>query len=32
VVDIDPMLARDKAVTETNDVLGDRRPELYELG
>lgn len=32
VVDIDPMEARNKAVTETNDVLGDRRPELYELG
>ena len=32
VVDIDPMLARNKAVTDVNDVLGDRRPELYELG
>ncbi len=31
VVEIDPNLARDKAVTENNDVLGDRRPELYEL-
>jgi predicted amidohydrolase len=32
VVEIDPMLARNKAVTDVNDVLGDRRPELYELG
>jgi predicted amidohydrolase len=32
VVEIDPMLARNKAVTNFNDVLGDRRPELYELG
>jgi predicted amidohydrolase len=32
VVDIDPMLARNKAITDVNDVLGDRRPELYELG
>lgn len=31
VVEIDPMLARDKAITSTNDVLGDRRPGLYEL-
>ncbi|MFH1688654.1 MAG: nitrilase-related carbon-nitrogen hydrolase [Candidatus Eisenbacteria bacterium] len=32
VVDIDPTLARNKAVTETNDIFADRRPELYELG
>jgi len=32
VVEIDHLLARDKAVTATNDVFGDRRPELYELG
>jgi len=32
VVEIDPMLARNKAITDVNDVLGDRRPELYELG
>lgn len=31
VVEIDPMLARNKAITDVNDVLGDRRPELYEL-
>ncbi len=31
VADIDPALARNKAVTEVNDVLGDRRPELYRL-
>ena len=31
VVDIDPSLARDKAVTEANDIFKDRRPELYEL-
>jgi predicted amidohydrolase len=32
VVEIDPRLARDKAMTEVNDVFTDRRPELYELG
>jgi predicted amidohydrolase len=32
VVEIDPMLARNKTITDVNDVLGDRRPELYELG
>ncbi|MEA3408892.1 MAG: nitrilase-related carbon-nitrogen hydrolase [Candidatus Eisenbacteria bacterium] len=32
VVDIDPMVARNKAITDVNDVLGDRRPGLYELG
>ena len=32
VADIDPAMARNKAVTEVNDVLGDRRPELYRLG
>jgi predicted amidohydrolase len=32
IVEIDPMLARNKAITDVNDVLGDRRPELYELG
>jgi len=32
VVEIDHLLARDKAVTATNDIFGDRRPELYELG
>ncbi|KMS65992.1 hypothetical protein ACZ91_69695 [Streptomyces regensis] len=29
VADIDPARARDKAVSERNDVLLDRRPELY---
>lgn len=29
VVDIDPLRARDKRLTARNDVLGDRRPELY---
>lgn len=32
VVDIDPEVARNKAVTDVNDVFGDRRPELYRLG
>jgi predicted amidohydrolase len=32
VVAIDPMAAREKAITPTNDVLADRRPELYTLG
>jgi predicted amidohydrolase len=31
IVEIDPALARDKAVTEVNDVFADRRPDLYEL-
>jgi predicted amidohydrolase len=30
VVGIDPALARDKHVTPQNDILRDRRPELYE--
>jgi predicted amidohydrolase len=29
VVEIDPLRARDKMVTERNDLLADRRPELY---
>jgi predicted amidohydrolase len=29
VVDVDLALARDKRITERNDRLGDRRPELY---
>jgi len=29
VVEIDPLKARDKKVTERNDLLADRRPELY---
>ncbi len=29
VVEIDPLTARDKKVTERNDLLADRRPELY---
>jgi predicted amidohydrolase len=29
VVDIDPAAARDKAITDHNDRLADRRPELY---
>jgi predicted amidohydrolase len=29
-IGIDTNLARDKMVTESNDVLGDRKPELYE--
>ena len=32
VVEIDPLAARDKMATPTNDVLGDRRPELYTVG
>ena len=31
VVEIDPELARDKSVTEVNDVFDDRRPEIYRL-
>lgn len=29
VVDIDPAIADDKAITDRNDVLRDRRPKLY---
>jgi predicted amidohydrolase len=29
VVEIDPSLARDKKLTELNDILEDRRPEFY---
>lgn len=29
VAEIDPALARNKAITDGNDILGDRRPELY---
>jgi predicted amidohydrolase len=29
VVEIDPLKARDKKVTERNDLLADRRPQLY---
>lgn len=32
VADCDLSRARDKAWNERNDVLGDRRPELYRLG
>jgi len=32
VADCDLARARDKAWSERNDVLGDRRPELYRLG
>lgn len=28
---IDPEIAREKALTEYDDALGDRRPELYDL-
>jgi predicted amidohydrolase len=31
VVEIDPLAAREKKITPTNDVLADRRPELYTL-
>jgi predicted amidohydrolase len=31
VVEFDHTLARDKSVTERNDLLADRRPELYDL-
>lgn len=31
VVEIDPLLARDKSVAERNDLLADRRPEHYHL-
>jgi len=29
VADIDPRVARDKKLTPRNDILGDRRPDLY---
>lgn len=29
VVEVDPELSRDKRITERNDRLGDRRPDLY---
>jgi predicted amidohydrolase len=29
VVDVDPLLARDKQVTEHNHLYGDRAPALY---
>ena len=32
VVEIDPREAREKKITPTNDVLADRRPDLYVLG
>ncbi len=31
VVDIAPEAARDKAVTPNNDILNDRRPDMYRL-
>lgn len=30
VVEVDLALARDKAITPLNDILGDRRPDLYQ--
>jgi predicted amidohydrolase len=32
VADIDPTLARNKRVTPRNDIMADRRPDLYRLG
>ncbi len=32
VVDVDPGEARAKGVTPCNDIVGDRRPEAYDLG
>ena len=32
VAEIDPSDARDKRVTPLNDIMSDRRPELYRLG
>jgi predicted amidohydrolase len=29
IMDIDPLLARDKSITARNEVLCDRRPEFY---
>jgi predicted amidohydrolase len=31
VIDIDPALSRDKALNPYNDMIKDRRPELYRL-
>jgi predicted amidohydrolase len=31
VVSFDPHNARDRAINQFNDVLGDRRPEMYEI-
>jgi predicted amidohydrolase len=31
VAEIDPSMARNKSVTDVNDVFSDRRPELYRL-
>jgi len=31
ITTINPYKARDKMITERNDVLGDRRPNIYEL-
>jgi predicted amidohydrolase len=31
VVEVDPSEARDKGVTPHNDIVGDRRPDAYEL-
>jgi predicted amidohydrolase len=31
IVEIDPPVARDKSVTSRNDLLADRRPELYGI-
>lgn len=30
IMDIDPLLARDKSITVRNEVLRDRRPEFYQ--
>ena len=30
IMDIDPILARDKSITPLNEVLRDRRPEYYQ--
>jgi len=29
IVDLDPSIARDKAITQENDLFSDRRPDLY---
>jgi predicted amidohydrolase len=31
IVDVNPALARDKRITEMNDLFNDRRPEAYRL-
>lgn len=31
VVDVNPLIARDKCVTSLNDIVEDRRPEAYDL-